>query len=305
LGTKTSFRYALVTPTKNEVNRIPKLINSMMLQKSKPIFWVFVDGKSTDGTFSLLRQLQKEQDFVQVISNDEEMTPDPDRYGTVVKKGVDFLVKLCYEKNLELDYIGIVDSDVILGKSYFEKLIRAFLCDSKLGLVSGAIFEQSDKEMILRRSLSNDLFCASAMMFKMECYESIGGFPTMVGPEVVAVAKVIQRGWKVVGVPDAVAIHTRSSASRRGRWNGFVKCGETFYKLNLHPINAVLTGIYFTFCGCYPFSGPSIAGPAYLYGYLRSVIRRKSKVSDPEVVNYFWNSWNRLVARVRQKIGKL
>jgi len=305
LGDETSFRYALVTPTKNEVNRLPKLINSMLLQNSKPIFWVFVDGKSTDGTISLLRRLQKDQEFVRVISNDEEINPDPDRYGAVVRKGFDFVARLCEEKSLALDYIALVDSDVILGKDYFEKLIHAFMCDSRLGLASGAIFEQSDKRLLLRRNLSNELFCASAMMFRMECYEAIGGFPTILGPEIVAVAKAIHRGWNVMGIPNAVAIHTRPSASRRGIWNGFKKCGETFYKLNYHPINAVLTGIYFTLSAQCPFSGPSIAGPAYLYGYIMSAVCRKRKVSDPEVMNYFWNSWKRLVARVHLKIRKL
>lgn len=296
--------YIVVTPAKNEADRLPKLIRSITFQSVKPILWVIVDDESTDGTVSLLKQTQSRHRFIRVISSKERrIRPDLDRYGIIVKRGIDFAIQQCKENHVKPDYIAIVDADMILEKEYFRKLIDAFEHNPKLGIVSGAIFDRYKNKLILRRNLDNKpIFTAAAMMFSKKCYEEIGGFPATVGPENVAVIKAINRNWEVKCISDARGVHTRPlPASIADKWRKFSKSGETYYRLKYHPINAMLTGIYFTFCGPYG-SGPSIAGPAYLFGYVKSFLSGRENVQDPEVLNYFWNSWNRLLTSIINKI---
>jgi glycosyltransferase involved in cell wall biosynthesis len=288
-------RLVVVTPIKNEVTRLPGLVNSVLSQSVTPLLWVFVDDRSTDGTILFLEHLQLEHNFVKLISSGEgRRGSDLDRYGTIVKKGFTFATQQCEKNGVKPDYLAIVDADIILGKGYFKKLIDAFEHYPTIGLVSGAVFDKfSDKIVLRQNSGGTPVFTAAAMLFKWDCYKQVNGFPAEVGPENIVVLKAKNRNWKVECISDAKAFHTRPTVNKPDKWRCFIKAGETYYRLNYHPINATLTAVYFFCFGPYG-TGSSIAGLAYFVGYAKSFLSRKAKIDDQEVKNYYWHSFNRL-----------
>ena len=292
--------YVLVTPVKNESDNLPRLIKSIMSQTVKPALWVLVDDESTDGTELLLRRLQSECEFVRVISSEEGKRSDSiDKYGVIVRKGMDFAIQQCKSTHLNYDYIALVDADLWLEKSYFEKIILGLEGNSKVGLASGAIWEKIGHDLILRQSSQGKPdFTAAGMVMRRECYESVGGYPKTAGPEFVLAIKARSKKWEMKCFPDAVGIHMRRSGQKIGQWKGFSKCGEIHYKINYHPVDALLLGIYFTFCKPYALNGPTISGLAFFSGYVQSFIFRKEKLADPDVIYYFYENWRLSVKNI-------
>ncbi len=287
-------RYVLVTPVKNEKEYLPQLINSIKSQTIKPVLWVIVDDESTDGTHLLLKQLQNEVEFVKVISSEEgKRNASIDRYGFVVRKGIDFGTKTCKLKNIDFDYIGLADADLLLDSSYFAKVIASMERNRNVGMASGAFLEKIGNDFVLRQGSSNKSdFTAAGMLIRRKCYDQAGGFPTAVGPEFILSIKTLYHGYQIKSFPNALGIHMRQSGQKIGQWKGFLKCGEIHYMLNFLPIDALLLVGYFTFSRPYAVKGPTISGLAFLAGYLNGFFSRKPKIPDPVVIAYFQKNLN-------------
>ena len=55
----------------------------------------------------------------------------------MIKKGFDFAINYCSENSINYSYLGNLDADLILEPMFYEKLIKEFEKDSKLGIASG------------------------------------------------------------------------------------------------------------------------------------------------------------------------
>lgn len=65
-GTEKRATISIVTATRNTVNHLPKLIESLRRQSDRDFEWVVADGASTDGTLQLLQSIT---DIKSVISS--------------------------------------------------------------------------------------------------------------------------------------------------------------------------------------------------------------------------------------------
>ena len=132
--------YILVTAAKNEGKNLPELIQSVAEQTIKPLLWVIVDDASTDNTPQILEEASRRYEWIKTIRLEERGGRDLGFHlSRVVKMAFDFAVDYCREKGLDYEYIGNIDGDMIIEREFFEKLIREFEKDSKLGIAgSGA-----------------------------------------------------------------------------------------------------------------------------------------------------------------------
>ena len=60
---------SIITVVKNDVNNIESTIKSILSQKYKNIQYIIIDGKSTDGTVSLIKSYKRKIDKI-IIAKD-------------------------------------------------------------------------------------------------------------------------------------------------------------------------------------------------------------------------------------------
>ncbi len=114
--------YILVTPAKNEEKQLPKVAEAVIGQTAPPILWVIVDDGSTDSTPEVIKNLESQFNWIRSI----RLPPHPRditfHYSYVCKNGFDHALEFCKNNSIQYNFIGLLDADTVLEKTYFEKL---------------------------------------------------------------------------------------------------------------------------------------------------------------------------------------
>jgi len=272
----------VVTPVKNEGKRLLHIAAQLTAQTRAPDFWIIVDDNSTDVTPSIIKQLEKNYDFILSTSLSKFLDYDEVfRYGSAIQTGFDYALESCAEPK----FLGVLDVDIKLKKNYYEAVINAFNSVPRLGIASGLYIES--KNGVFLSASGNDQklsVCGAAMTFRKECLIDIGGFPTCPRPDTVALLKAANRGWKIGVVSSTYAIHLRVERSLVK----YIKLGLASYSLNYHPVNAIVSGSYLL------LRNLSLSPLGFIMGYLIGAIQA-TKVADEEVKQYFNKSFLRRI----------
>lgn len=287
--------YILITPAKDEAENLPKLAECILKQTCLPKVWVIVDDSSTDKTPEIIENLRKKYDWIYVKTRKE-----PSEYGDLsfaasVKVGYECAKEICKKNKIDYDYVGKIDADIILPDDYFEKLMGKFEKNSRLGIVCGApyivktelqksfkdLLDGTDTKDIVRRMWYIPGEFPDERLYKKECLDEIGAFPITYVQDAVMLTKAKLRGWETKLVEDTECYLTRKTISSRGLWKGFKTNGYVKYYLNYHPIVMLLNVLYEL------TQKPYYHAIAYCYGYCSGIIKRKDKIDDQEIRDYF------------------
>jgi glycosyltransferase involved in cell wall biosynthesis len=272
--------FVVVTPCKNEERNLPVVIKGLMSQTEHPALWIIVNDGSTDNSQSIIDKAKKEISWLISIETPYKKRDRGLHLSSVIKEGFDFAVEYCLNHNIEYDFIANIDSDILLEDSYFEKLTQKFIDNSMLGIASGGIYHHINDELI-RENLSDSEPSGACLLIRNECYEEIEGIPISYSWESVLATKAKISGWETKLFNDIVANELRDTDSAEGYWKGFLFRGKSAYYLNFNPLHVILKSIL------YIKRKSAIAGMAYMYGYVGSIITRKEKINDEKVKYYF------------------
>ena len=279
--------YIIVTPAKNEGEHLPKVAEAVIAQTVPPLLWVIVDDGSTDRTPDIIRTLEDQYIWIKSI----RLPPHPRditfHYSYVCKSGFDYATQLCKTNAMRYNFIGLLDADTVLEKTYFEKLSTEFNKNSRLGIASGHITDMPDKE-ISWADIKNDepdrpLPRGSGRLWRKECFFETEGYPIEPSPDSISNVKASLRGWEIRQFGHIKAIQLRYTSVAQVFWNGYRINGSTAYYLNKHPL-LVLLGSF-----SYSIQKPYYIGLAYLYGYLLEWYQKSPKINDSEIRGYYWN----------------
>jgi len=302
--------YILVTPSKDEEVNLPKLIQSVMGQTIKPLVWVIIDDGSTDNTPVIIEKAKERYKWIRSIRVKEHSRDLSAHYAYVCNTGFDLAIKYSEANNLQYDYIGLLDADMILGREFYSKLIKEFERSPKLGIASGSIYYDIDGKQIIvyydidgKQIIENDrddLPPGGMRLWRRECFEETGRglYP---GYSADAVSNVLAklRGWEMERFDEIRAVQARRTSSAEGLWKGYKYHGESAYFRNYHPLFVLAKGIR------YIFGKPHYIGIAFLYGYLSGVIRRIGKIDNKEVRNYYYHQkYKEVVEYYKNKLRK-
>jgi len=278
--------YIVVTPCKNEERNIPNLIESMAAQTIKPVLWVIVDDGSTDRTPEIIKEAVKKHKWIKNIRLGGGKRDLGLYFANVVKKGFDFAIEYCMKNRINYDYLGNVDGDITLEHTFFENLIKEFEKDPKLGIASGGT-EHIVGNRIIHAKLGIDEPSCGHMLIRRKCFEECGGIPLSYAIDSVLKSKARLRGWKTKRFEENIATEIRDAHSAEGYWKGFMHKGKVSYYLNLNPLHVMIRSIM------YSFRRPYYIGIAYLLGYFSHLIRKKERIDDNELKEYYWNKWRK------------
>ena len=280
-------RYVLVTAAKNEGENLPKLVQAVAEQTIKPVLWVIADDGSMDNTPEIIKKAKEKYGWIQSIRlNSEVESRDIGLHlSRVMMKVTEFAIGYCGRNEIKYDYIGNVDGDIILEKTFFEKMINEFEKDPKLGIAgSGTQYVEGDE--IIQPEGNEEEPSGGDMLIRRECFEDCGGIQLSCCWDSVLKAKARLRGWKTKRFEHVKAIETRIPGSE-DYWKRGIHTGRSVYQLNLHPLHVMIKFVKIL------FKRPHYWGIAFISGYLLSLIRREEQIKDEELRNYFWNKWKK------------
>ena len=272
--------YIIITPAKNEEKSLPGLIQSIVRQTIKPKLWVIVDDGSTDGTPEIIEDAVKKHEWIQTIRLKEGERDLGVHYSQVCIAGFDYAMEYCKRCKIEYDYIGLIDADIILEETYFERLIKEFEKNRNFGIVSGEVWNIID-EKTKRSKQRSDLPCGGARLWRRRCFEETGGYIVTYAPDSISNVKAKLKGWETRSLEGIKVISTRALGSAEGYWKEFKGFGIYSYYVGFNLFYAILKGMR------YLFERPYYIGLAFLYGYFSCLILGKKRIKDEEIRHYY------------------
>jgi len=272
--------YILITPAKNEEKSLPAVLESVVNQSILPKLWIIIDDGSTDRTPEIISSYQEKYNWIKSLRLPEHPRDVCLHYAYVCRIGFDYAIKHCREKAIRYDFVGLLDSDTILEKKYFEKLINEFEKDPSLGIASGGIYYRDGNDLIWEVSASN-FPRGTGRIWSKKCFFDTGGYALEPDAHTISNIKSLLRGYTARQFKNVVAIQTRKTKSAEGFWKGYNGAGRNAYYLCKRPLVVLANVLYLS------FKSPFYPGLAYLIGYLSAYINREPRIQDEEIRNYF------------------
>ena len=269
-------RVLLVTPARDEAAHLERTIRSVAAQTRPPDLWLIVDDGSSDETPQILDRLSGEVPFLRTMQAPAQGGGIGEDRLTLAAEARAFNLALATTELDEFTHIGKLDADIELPPHYFERLLESFETDPQLGIAGGTLLEQGGRGW--RATKVPDYHVRGALkLYSRECFAAIGGVEERLGWDTIDETYARMRGYATRSVPDLLAHHHRPVGTRSGALQGRARHGQCAYILRYGAWWVTLRSLKVACSRPY-----GISGLAFLYGYLRSVVRRDDRVEDDE-----------------------
>ncbi len=225
-------KYALITPARNEADKIAKTIETVAAQTQLPVRWVIVDDGSTDNTAAIVEQFAARHPWIALLRRQ----PRKDRSFA----GKAHAVNAALEQlaGLDIEVVGNLDADVTFDADYMAFIMGKFSVDPKLG-VAGTPFTQDDYDSS-KDSFEGDSYVAGpCQLFRLSCFRAIGGYVAnhAGGVDWIAVMTARMNGWTVRAFPEKRFHHHRAmGTAERHPLSAMFSYGEKDYYLGGSPV---------------------------------------------------------------------
>jgi len=274
---RSSLRYVLITPARNEERHIEKVIQSMIAQTALPTKWVIVNDGSTDTTASIVEPYLAKHAWIELVN----LPAHRDR--TFAAKVYAFNAGFERVKNLNYEVIGNLDSDLSFDPDYCEFLLSKFEEDSRLG-VAGTIFREDGYSSATDSFEGQNHVAGGCQLFRRQCFQEIGGYvPNKAGGiDWIAVTTARMMGWTTRSFREKSFFHYRSlGTAERSLLASTFSYGEKDYYLGGHPVWE------FFRVGYRATKKPYLVGGIALYsGYLSAFLRRMKRPVSSELMRF-------------------
>ncbi|HKK50414.1 MAG TPA: glycosyltransferase family A protein [Myxococcota bacterium] len=269
-------RYVVVTPARDEEETLPHTIDSMRAQQIPPARWIIVDDGSTDGTLEIARRAEQELPWLEVMSRGDR--GHRALGGGVVETFDEGLDRL---DGLEWDYVVKLDADLSFEPDYFERLLRRFDDNPRLGMASGKTFLMDDGQKKIEWC-HDEHVRGPAKMYRAECFEAIGGLVAVRGWDMIDETRAQMLGWETRSYIDIELIHHRPIDGRQSNvLSSRYRMGELYHFLGYHPLYHLARSLR-SAVQDFPIV---VGGIALLLGYVSAALRRRERY-DEEYVRF-------------------
>lgn len=270
--------YVLITPARNEESFIEKTIQSVLSQTVLPKRWVIVNDNSIDRTAKIVDKYSIKYDFIEHINVANDTNRNFGSKAIAISHGYEKL------KDLNYDYIGNLDADILLPTSYYENILTKFRSNNKLGVAGGVRYDLCNGKITKMRSWRNSV-AGAIQLFRRQCYESIDGYTPQKNGGIDAVAEIMARmhGWEVVSFPEYEVCHCRQTGTvNRGILKARFHAGIRDYYIGYHPLFHIVRCLYRITNK--PFAIGSLCS---FLGYYSAFLKREKRSVSNDFVNYF------------------
>lgn len=270
--------YVLITPARNEAGYISKTIESVINQTVLPEKWVIVNDRSTDQTVEIVSRYVEKYNFITLVHTKKYEKRNFTSKVNAIEVGFTQL------RNIDYDFLGILDADVSFESNYYKYILKQFQQNPRLGISGGLIFDVYRGKCVQWVTRLNSSVGGPIQMFRRQCYDDMGGFtPHEKGGED-AIAEFVARknGWAVRTFPSAKVFHHRRVGTYdRSIWRARFLQGERDFMIGYHPLFEVAK------CMRRVVERPYFMGSlCWLSGYLGAALRKDMRTVPLDVVRY-------------------
>ncbi|HTM45864.1 MAG TPA: glycosyltransferase family A protein, partial [Polyangiaceae bacterium] len=175
-------RYVLATPVQNEMANLPMLLAGLEGQTTRPHLWFVVDDASSDGSREWLAEASKSRPWLVVESAPEKSTEYLGAHvarikGWAMRRGID----IAKDRGAPADFVGIIDADIQVPPDHYQQLLSEFESDPQLGVASSLVVSLGQQGTKADRFQREDSARGGTQIFRMDCFEAIGGLPPWPG----------------------------------------------------------------------------------------------------------------------------
>jgi glycosyltransferase involved in cell wall biosynthesis len=230
-----SLSYAVVTPVRNEAENLRRLAESLRAQTAVPAAWMIVETGSQDSTPELAKQLAERDRWVSLVE-----APEPHARGGPIVRAFQAGVATLAEP---VEVIVKADGDISLEADYFEKLLRRFEADPRLGIASGTCLEEQDGEWRPRHVTGNHVWGA-CRAYRAACLAEVSPLEERMGWDGIDAFKAKARGWQTTTFADLAFRHHRREGERDGRWEAWAARGRAAHYMGYRPAFLVIRALH-------------------------------------------------------------
>jgi hypothetical protein len=160
--------------------------------------------------------------------------------------------------------------------------LNKFATNNKLGIASGGLYHEVKGKLKLSTKVEN-FPSGTGRVWSKKCFFDTDGFSLEPSADSISNVKATLRGWDIQRFNEIQMVEKRLTSSAEGLWNGYKYNGYMAYYLNKNPMLILLSAFQRT------FKKPHYLGIAFLWGYIVPYIKRKERIKDREIREYFWN----------------
>lgn len=269
--------YAVITPVRNEAERFPHTLASMLAQSRLPLRWVIVDDGSTDQTGKLADAAATKHNWIRVVHRTDRGHRKPG--SGVMEAFYDGLAKL---DTANWHFLAKLDGDLFFDGEYFQRCIEHFKQDPRLGIGGGMVCLLKDGKLIPESGKGPTFHVRGATkIYRRACWKQIGGLLPAVGWDTIDELKANMLGWRTQTFADLQVCQLKSTGSADGYWRNWTKNGLANYVAGYHPL-FMLAKCLRRICER-PYG---MAALALWWGYCKAWIDGISRVPDPELIRF-------------------
>ena len=266
-----------MTPARNEIAHVDRLVDAMVAQHVRPDLWVVVDDSSTDGTGARLRVRTASVPFVRLCSLRDTIGDVDDRLSAGAAPRA-FNAGVSAAGDLEQwDFVGKIDADIEIPPDYFATLLSRFAANPELGLASGTLFERHGASWAEVRVPGHHV-PGAVKLYSGACFRRIGGVESRLGWDTLDEMKARMHGFETRSFGDLLVRHHRETGAAAGVLRGKARHGACAW-IGYYPAYFVALRSL-RVAATRPFG---VSGLAFLAGYTRAAARRLPRIEDEQV----------------------
>ena len=284
-----SVKYIVITPARNEEENIGCTIQAMAAQSIRPVQWVIVNDGSTDATKEIIDQAAEEHPWIKPLHRTDRgyrqqgggvVEAFNDGYRILNETDWDFLVKF--------------DADLSFEPVYFERCMRKFRDDPKLGIGGGMISHEVEGQLVCESPGDPAFHVRGATkVYSRKCWDTIGGLFMAPGWDTIDELTANMHGFATYTFKDVPLRHHRYTGTVDGTWKNYVKFGISNYITGYLPL--------FMFLKCLKrcLQRPFLIGALGLgWGFSKGYLSPIAQVDDKDMIRYTrQQQWNKLFGK--------
>jgi glycosyltransferase involved in cell wall biosynthesis len=245
-------------------------------QKIRPLQWVIVDDGSADRTREIIEYYSRREQWIKEVYYEGNSGP---------RRPGERHIKAFYEGYSKLDvadwqFLVKLDGDLSFEEDYFERCLRYFEENPRLGIGGGTILNIVEGVAVSEKH-PNFHVRGATKIYRRDCWDAIGGLVIAICYDTVDEVKANMLGYETRTFPDLRVLHHRYTGGSYGMWRNSVKNGLSDYIAGYHPL--------FVIAKCAkrilekPYSGDALG---LMCGYLTGYLKNFRQVDDAAMIKY-------------------
>jgi len=272
------FPIHIVTPVRNEQEYLPQLSESILSQKERPASWNIVDDGSIDNTPKIIHDLERQYDWISSI-NIKNRGYDARGYGNTkaIQLGFSHVMK-----SFKVSGLAVMDADISFDNLTMTSIYDSFLHQDNLGIYGGEIVEYRKGKWSAPVILPEDFVQGACKVYRLSCYNEIGGIVLRRGWDSIDNLKAAMEGWDVKRDVALLIKHNRPIGSRDGFIKDQYKVGRDAYYIGSDPLLVLARGAHKMITSKPYF----FAGIVFLSAYFGNAFLKKERYADKKFLAY-------------------